>query len=185
MALVTPAAAPRAGIPAPAEVFGRGVLSVAAGVGVVAVPSVRVEVSLDYGVFDLDAGMRFDLPSRYPTGPDALLDLALIAVDAAPCVSAQLEWTTLRACAPLQAGALVVQTLGQNRPRAATSPWLALGLRGGVDAHLWPGLGLVFEGELQAPLVRTRFVDDVTRQTLAQANVIVGSIGVGLQLQLR
>lgn len=172
-------------IPPPVAVTGRGLIAVAAGVGVVAVPSARVQVSLDYGALDLDGGFRFDLPSRYPVSGDALIDLTLIAFDAGPCVGWDIDITTLRGCGTLQAGMLVAQGIGFLVPRSSTTPWLAVGARGAFDMHLWPGLGLVVEGELQAPLVRARFVDDVARQTLSQSSIVVGSFGVGLEMQLR
>lgn len=172
-------------IPPPVSVTGRALVAVAAGVGVVATPSARVQVSLDYGALDVDGGFRFDLPSRYPVSGDALLDLTLIAFDAGPCVGWDIDITTLRACGTLQAGMLVAQGIGFLVPRSSTTPWLAVGTRAAFDMHLWPGLGLVVEGELQAPLVRARFVDDVARQTLSQSAIVVGSFGVGLELQLR
>ena len=74
--------------------------------------------------------------------------------------------------------------IGFVEAQSTSTPWVAVGARGAVDFHLWEGLGLVVEGELQAPLVRARFVDDVTRQTLSEPTIVVGSFGVGLELQI-
>src|SRR5438445_559170 len=53
-------------LPPPAGVAAMGVVGLAVGVAPVPTPTVRVLASFDYGVLDLDAGVRFDLPSRSP-----------------------------------------------------------------------------------------------------------------------
>jgi hypothetical protein len=184
--LATTIVAPSFSIPAPAAVTGRTILGVSAGVGVIATPSLRGEISLDYGVLDVDGGVRFDLPSRYPIGPGALIDVSLIAGEGAACLDWDVDAVVqLRGCGALEGGALVAAALGLDGARAVTAPWFAVGGRGALDVRFWPELGLILEGDLLAPLSRPRFVDDVTRQVYAEPSPVVWDIAVGAEIQLR
>jgi hypothetical protein len=173
--------------PSPASIVGRGVVLLTAGVGVVVSPTVRAEASFDYGAFDLDLGVRLDVPTRYPipeVGGDALIDMTLLSSQVAPCLGTTWDIVTFRGCGLGEAGILVAQGVGLVRPRAAASPWVAVGGRGAIDIRVFPALGLVLTGDLVAPLVRPRFLDGVTGQVYAQPAPLVGSFGAGLEIEL-
>lgn len=180
-----PVAGVAAEIPGPASIQARAIVSVAAGVGVVLQPSVRAEASLDYGVLDIDLGARLDVPARYPISDEALIDMTLLAADLSPCLGWSFDITYVRGCGVLEAGALAAQGVNLEAARAVTSPWVALGTRAGVDVWLWPTLGVAVVGDLSAPLIRPRFVDDTSGEVYAQPAPIVGTLGVGLELQIR
>lgn len=175
-------------LPAPVSIVGRGVLLATAGIGVIAAPTIRGEVSFDYGVLDIDVGARLDLPARYPieeTGGAALLDLTLVTAQLAPCLGWTWDIMTARGCGVVEGGALVSQGVGFVRDRSVTTPWVALGARAALDFRIWPTFGLVLTGDLSAPLVRPRFVDEVSGAVYAQPGPVVGSLGLGLELQIR
>ncbi len=186
-ASLPPAAADAgSGVPAPASVSGRALLLVASGVGVIATPSLRGQASFGYGVVDVDAGVRFDLPSRYPVGNGALLDVALLALDGSAC----LEWDPdafvgLRGCGDIEAGALNARGIGLDNSRAVTAPWVAVGARGAVDMHIWPELGLVVQGDLLSPLIRPRLIDDVSHEVYAEPALVGWDLGIGAEVQIR
>lgn len=181
-------APPALDLPAPVSIVGRGLLLATAGIGVIAAPTIRGEVSFDYGVLDIDVGARLDLPARYPieeTGGAALLDLTLVAAQLAPCLGWTWDIVTARGCGVVEGGALVAQGVGFVRDRGVTTPWVALGARAALDFRIWPTFGLVLTSDLSAPLVRSRFIDEVSGAVYAQPGPLVGSLGLGLELQIR
>lgn len=181
-------ALPELALPAPASIVGRAVLLASGGIGVLVTPTARGEISFDYGILDVDLVGRLDLPARYPieqTGGAALLDLTLLTAQVAPCLGVTWDIVTARGCLVGEAGALVAQGIGFREERSVTIPWVSLGGRGALDFRIWPTFGLVVTGDLSTPLVRPRLVDDVTGEIYARPGPVVGSIGLGLELQIR
>lgn len=172
----------------PRGTLARATLGAALGVAQVPAPSVRAELSLDFRSWHLDGGLRFDVPVRYPTlGGEGQMDLTLVAADVAPC----LPWRvaprlSLRGCAAGQAGVLVAHGVDFERNAGSTQAWFALGPRVTAGWRVWPRLGLLAVGDVMIPFVRPRYVDLANPARLYhQPSVVTGSLGLGVELEIR
>jgi hypothetical protein len=176
------------GLPEPAGISAFAAVGYASGVVPSGAATFHAGAQFDYGILQLDAGLLWDIPASALVGPNKF-DTTLVAFDGAACLVGNVQGNiVLRGCAKSEAGALSVSP--EESPTFAdaeqvTAPWLAIGIRGGAEVPVLPEAAIVASADVVSPLVRARFVDDVSGQLFFEPQLIEWDVVVGARIQIR
>lgn len=120
-------------------------------------PEVSGGLALSTGLriddFSIDLELRTELPTEV-TGVNGTVRGAPFTAGIVPC--AHVEVVTL--CALARGGAFWGEAVEAESARSGTAPYLALGVRGGLEIPLSRGVALAVLGEVSAPLIGTQLV---------------------------